>query len=232
MTNDDKLPTASAKATASELNNLLQIITGTTDLMENIWAGRDDGGKYLAMLRESIDRAAKLTADLVEQAGGATANVIAPAPHCDVISLAVARPAQNPRVLVVDDEPVMLRLLENLLSGDGYDVVTAVSGWQALDLLARDPDFCDLIVLDFTMPFMNGEETFRRIREIAPEIPVILATGFIHKAVLEGMLRAGLAGFISKPMPPNELLTSVRKVLRLERSPLEPCPARGIAAAN
>lgn len=194
---------------ASELRNLLQIIGGTTDLLENIWAGRDDSGKYLAMLRTSVDRAAQLTIEMVETGGGATRNFVA-------TSLPKEFPAaaeRKPRVMVVDDEPMMRTVFAHLLEAENYDVITAGSGFEALDLLGRDPGVCDLVVLDLTMPFMRGDEVFHRVRTICPTLPVILATGFIQRGALDTMLKAGLTAFISKPVAPDELLAVMAQVL-------------------
>jgi CheY-like chemotaxis protein len=213
MSDDKSAPLAAARGGASELNNLLQIISGTTALMENIWVGRDEAGKYLAMLRETVDRAAELTVQLVEQAGGATGSVIASAESKPIVPLQLRSMDVKPRVLIVDDEPAMLTLMHELLLAEGYEAVKAESGCKALDILARDRDACDLVLLDYAMPFMSGEETFRRLRVIAPDLPVILATGFIAKDVLDRMFAGGLAGFIRKPLPPDELLQSIATLL-------------------
>ena len=210
---------------ASDLHNLLQIIRGTTDLLENIWAGRDDSGKYLAMLRTSVDRAAQLTIELVETGGGATGNYVAALLPKE--SAAAAR--RKPRVMVVDDEPMMRAVFEELLETENYDVITADSGCEALDVLGRDPCVCDVIVLDLTMPFMRGDEVFRRMRAICPTLPVILATGFIHRRALDTMLEAGLTAFISKPVAPEELIAVMAQVLGEQNKPLA---VHGTAAAR
>ena len=216
---------------ASELDNLLQIIGGTTDLMENIWGGRAEAGKYLTMLRTSVDRAAKVTAQMVEQAGGATNNALAPSGLQPLLPVALrAGGRRKQRILVVDDEPLMLGLFERLLTEAGYDVATAESGCQALDLLSRNGGHYDLVLLDFAMPFMTGEETFRRLRALSPGLRIILAAGFIDRTLLDDMLAEGLVGFICKPVPPDELLAFVARSLAHENT--NSSTARGIQAAN
>lgn len=218
---------------ASELNTMLQIIGGTTDQLENIWGGRAESRKYLAMLRASVDRAAKVTAEMVERAGGATQNVVSTTEASGVTPGPVQHRASGKhRIMVVDDEPVMRTLCETLLTKEGYEVVAAESGCQALDIFTHDRNACDLVVLDFTMPFMTGEETFRRLRDISSDLRVIVATGFIHQHVLDRMLAAGLTGFISKPMPADELLCFVAAALG--DGDLNPAPSafRGIAVAS
>ena len=97
--------------------------------MENIWAGRPDSDKYLAMLRESVKRAARVTAQMVAEAGGATENVLSAHEENDaVLPLLSSVPKETQRIMVVDDEPVMRTLYERLLTGDGYEVIAADSG--------------------------------------------------------------------------------------------------------
>jgi CheY-like chemotaxis protein len=223
---------------ASELNNLLQIIGGTTDLLENIWQGAEGSERYIAMLRFSVDRAARVTAQLVEQAGGANNRVLLhPSmmlpPPLQEGPTAEAAPMndERQRVMLIDDEPMTLLLFQKALQEEGYEVVLAESGFKALDILTREGTTVDLVVLDYTMPFMNGEETFRRIRTIAPEVPVTLAAGFIHQEILDSMLAGGLSGYVRKPLPPQELAAHVTGLLGPKRDQLEASPASGIAAA-
>ncbi len=205
------------KAT-SELNNLLQIIGGTTELLENIWAGREGSEKYLHMLRTSVERASNITAQIVENAGGVSGRVVlpaaapAPAEHQNTVRVKKAR------IMVVDDEPMGLTLFDEFLSLAGYDVVTAGSGFDALDLMVRSEERFDVVVLDLTMPFMDGEETFRRMRTIDPQVRVILTTGFIHESRLAGMFADGLCGYMRKPLPPDEVLTQIESALGLSES--------------
>lgn len=220
---------------ASELNNLLQIIGGTTDLLGNIWDGTEGAERYLAMLRFSVARAARVTTQLVKQAGGANAAVLmSPGPELvaplDVV--AVAKEPARRQLLIVDDEPMMLELFQQLLEREGYDVCTADSAFKALDILTRVPARFRLVLLDYSMPFMNGQETFRRIRAIAPAMPVVLTTGFVQQNILDAMFADGLAAFVSKPVPPQELTARIAEVLERTGENAERCPADGIAAAN
>ena len=221
---------------ASELNDLLQIIGGTTDLLENIWQGAEGSERYIAMLRFSVDRAARVTAQLVEQAGGANNRVLL---HPSVLPrVPEGPPADAPdadqeksRVMLIDDEPMTLLLFQEALQAQGYEVIVAESGFKALDILTREKRTVDLVVLDYTMPFMNGDETFRRIRAIAPAVPVTLAAGFIHQEILDAMLASGLSGYVRKPLPPQELVAHVAGLLGAKRDYPKPSPASGIAAA-
>src|SRR5437773_4929444 len=113
---------------ASELNNLIQIISGTSSLIENIWEGRPGSEKYFEMLRASIERAEQVTAQLVAQAGGATSKRMLPAELEQTFAEALIAGAPNEHkhsILVVDDEPMALQLLHSVLTDAGYDVAVA-----------------------------------------------------------------------------------------------------------
>ena len=200
----------------TELNNLLQIIAGTSALIENIWEGNNGSEKYFAMLRASVERAEKVTAELVEQAGGSDKRMLV---HPDLAAFSKTRVAPQPsdspkhRILLVDDEEMTLTLVKRLLTEAGFHVVTALSGFECLDLFHRKPRDFDLVLLDLTMPFMDGEETFRRLHAIRPGMPVVLTTGFIEEIKLNDLLEDGLAGFLRKPQSPDEIINCVRGIL-------------------
>jgi DNA-binding response OmpR family regulator len=115
------------------------------------------------------------------------------------------------RILVVDDEPTNTKLLKFLLSDEGYEVTTAASADEALDVLNND-DF-DLLLLDIMMPGMDGLELCRRIR-LTSQTPIIFVTsrGEVKDKVIG--LRAGGDDYISKPFDPNEVLARTWAVLR------------------
>ncbi len=203
-----------SKAT-SELNNLLQIISGTSAEIGNLWEGSEGSEQYLNMLRSSIDRAEGVAAQLAEQAGGTDQKVLMHPELTSFLKPTKIRemPRAKPTILVVDDEQMALVLIKRLLSESGYQVVTAQSGFEALDLFRRQPQAFQLVLLDLTMPFMDGEETFHRLREIRADIPVVLCTGFIRSDRLDRLMKAGIAGFLRKPLAPEEIVDHVRAVL-------------------
>jgi two-component system cell cycle sensor histidine kinase/response regulator CckA len=123
------------------------------------------------------------------------------------------RPAR--RILVVDDDPAARVLTNRVLSESGFDVTTVQSGFECLEQFWKRPHWFDLILLDLSMPFMDGEETFRRLRAIKPNAVVVLSTGFFAQAQgrVDRMLAAGLAGFIRKPHRPDELVAQVQTTL-------------------
>jgi CheY-like chemotaxis protein len=200
----------------SELNNLLQIISGTSSLIQTSGENRESSEKYLAMLRASIERAEKVAAELTEQAGGTKQKV---AVHPDLAGFVRPKTSDDSAktkqsILVVDDEQMALTLVQRILSEAGYDVVTAQSGFECLDLFRKRPFGFHLVLLDLTMPFMDGEETFQRLREIRADVPVALCTGFVQQERLDRLMSAGLAGFLRKPVAPDEIVSLVRSMLQ------------------
>jgi len=201
---------------ASELNNLIQIISGTSSLIENIWEGSPGSEKYFEMLRASIERAEQVTAQLVAQAGGTTSKRMLPPALEQSFDEALIAGAPNERkhsILVVDDEPMALELLHNVLSDAGYKVAVAQSGFECLDLFRRAGPPYDLVLTDLLMPLMDGEETFQRLRQISPVAKVVLMAGFVDSSRLEQMMSNGLNGFVGKPFAPVEILAVVTSVL-------------------
>ena len=211
----ETVPSESVSKAASELNNLLQIISGTSTEIENSWEGGASSEKYLDMLRQSIERAGSVAAQLAQEAGGAQEKTLM---HPELSAFlkprtSVKMPAAKPGILVVDDEEMALTLIKQILVGANYNVATAQSGFECLDLFRRRPLAYQLVLLDLTMPFMDGEETFRRLREIRADIPVILCTGFIQSERLKALMKAGLTGYLRKPLAPDEIVSNVRSIL-------------------
>jgi CheY-like chemotaxis protein len=197
----------------SELNNLLQIISGTSALMDNSGENKAESATYLTILRTSIERAEKVAARLAERAGGTDQKVASGEAAPFMKRKEPSQPAAKPSILLVDDEQMALTVVQRILSDAGFEVTTALSGFEALTALRQRPHGYDLILLDLTMPFMDGEETFRRLREIRADVPVVLCTGFIRQEPLNRLMAGGLSGFMRKPIAPDEMIAFVRSTL-------------------
>jgi two-component system, OmpR family, KDP operon response regulator KdpE len=121
------------------------------------------------------------------------------------------------KVLVVDDEPQIRRVMRVILSGENYQVVEARSGESAL---LRFREFLpDLVLLDLNMPGMSGLETCRAIRETS-EVPIIVLTVRQEEEEKVEALDAGADDYVTKPFGKQELLARIRAALR--RSPVSP----------
>src|SRR4051794_3344415 len=125
-------------------------------------------------------------------------------------------PPVKARVLVVDDQPPNVRLLEAILAPRGYDVRTASSGEEALAALERD--LMDLVLLDIVMPGLDGYQVCREIRERpgTAYLPVVMVTASGDEQKVKA-LEAGADDFLTKPINQNELLARVASLARIKR---------------
>lgn len=119
------------------------------------------------------------------------------------------------RILVVDDDRVILELASIVLRSDGYSVRTASDGIQALNLLAEEP--FELVLLDFMMPKKDGLEVLREIKEKFPDVAVIIFTGMGSENIAVNAMKAGAADYIIKPFRNHDLLERTATVLRSRR---------------
>lgn len=115
------------------------------------------------------------------------------------------------KILVVDDEPRYLRLLEANLLTEGYDVLTAADGLQAIDIFSSNP--VELILLDVMMPRLDGFATCQRIRQYS-NVPIIILTAKGEEQDRVRGLDLGADDYLVKPFSATELLARVRAVLR------------------
>jgi len=149
------------------------------------------------------------------------------------------KPLQK-KVLVVDDDPVIGRSFDRVLSERGYEVSTAHDGPQALASISRE-DF-DVVFTDIKMPGMDGLELAERIRKARPWVPVVIITGYGTPANVARAEAAGVAGFLDKPLSPGTIERSTRAALRVieggarkaEREPVAatPAPVEAVAEAK
>ena len=116
-------------------------------------------------------------------------------------------------VLLVDDEDVVLDVNREILESQGYAVITARNGKEALEIYRHRRDEIALVLLDMVMPGINGEETFGLLRRIDPEVKVILASGYSTNDQIRNLMRNGCCAFLQKPFGNMELTMKVREVL-------------------
>jgi PAS domain S-box-containing protein len=116
-------------------------------------------------------------------------------------------------LLLVDDEETMLKSTTMLLQDLGYHMITAGSGPEAVDLFSKNPEDVDLILLDQGMPGMDGMETLTRLREIRPDVRVLLITGLSQSEEIQKALKQGAFGIIQKPFRLEDLSDKIREAL-------------------
>jgi CheY-like chemotaxis protein len=113
-------------------------------------------------------------------------------------------------VLVVDDEETVRTLASRMVEHAGFAVLTASDGEAAVRLYRQHHNKIVCVLLDVTMPEMNGEETFRELRKIHPDVRVILSSGCSEGAITASFSPLGLAGFIQKPYQRDTLIAKLR----------------------
>ena len=116
-------------------------------------------------------------------------------------------------VLLVEDEASLLELLQLLLESNGYSVLTAVDGMEALELYKREQKNIHLVLSDMGLPKLGGWELFQEMKKINPGVKSILASGFFDASLREELLRSGAMDFFKKPYVPNTILRRIREVI-------------------
>lgn len=122
-------------------------------------------------------------------------------------------PRGTEHLLVIDDEAALRSVVARTLTRLGYTVDSAENGVRGVERFASDPFAVDLVLLDVVMPEMGGAETFRRLREIRPDLPVLVCSGYSADAERKELLDSGAAGFLEKPFDTIDLARAVREVL-------------------
>ena len=116
-------------------------------------------------------------------------------------------------ILLIDDEKMILDVGLELLEELGYTVLSAMSGQEAIDVFQKDQDNIDLVIMDMIMPGMGGGETFDRLKEINPEVKVLLSSGYSINGQATKIIQRGCDGLIQKPFNMNQLAEKIQKIL-------------------
>ncbi|MEE4253019.1 MAG: PAS domain-containing protein [Desulfuromusa sp.] len=116
-------------------------------------------------------------------------------------------------ILLIDDDPLIASLNEQLLAEMGYQMTVKIDSHQALKLFAANPDRFDLVITDQTMPGLTGQNLIAEIKKLRPDIPTILCTGYSCKINEDLAKQQGINAFLQKPIELSEFLKTVRKIL-------------------
>ena len=135
----------------------------------------------------------------------------------------------KPRILIVDDDPDILDVLEISLSEENYEILKAMDGEEAIRIIKSKP--LDLVLLDYAIPKMNGRQVCMEVKKdiLLRHLPIIMVTGKGEVSDKVGGIDAGADDYIVKPFEPKELLARIRMILRrtardLEANPLTRLP--------
>ncbi len=116
-------------------------------------------------------------------------------------------------VLVIDDDQTVRDFVKNVLGRFGYEVITAVDGLDGMAQFSTHQDRIDLVLLDLTMPNMDGKETYSQMRAKRPDVATVLMSGYNEQDATQEFVGKGLAGFLAKPFLVADLMGMVEKAL-------------------
>lgn len=117
------------------------------------------------------------------------------------------------KILIVDDSWLTRRGVKRILQSEGYDIIEAENGLQALELINGGDGTIDAVVLDLLMPEMNGTEFLERLNQDQIKLPVVVLTADIQKTVKQKCIELGADLFLNKPPEPEELIGAIQSIL-------------------
>jgi PAS domain S-box-containing protein len=120
----------------------------------------------------------------------------------------------NGMVLLVDDEETVRAVGKAMLEELGFEVVLAANGREALAVFRQHREQIQLVLMDLTMPHLDGEQTFRELRRVEPDVKVIMTSGYNEQDVTQKFVGKGLSGFLQKPFRVSLLREAIREVNR------------------
>ncbi|WP_086476502.1 MULTISPECIES: response regulator transcription factor [Arenibacter] len=115
------------------------------------------------------------------------------------------------KILVIEDNPMVVKSLEFKLTKEGYEVTTAIDGRSAMEEL--ETNSFDLILTDLMLPFVSGSQLIEHIKKNYPTIPIIVLSTATQEDIITDAFNMGVDDFISKPFSPNELTLRVKRSL-------------------
>ena len=155
-----------------------------------------------------------------EKGEGSAFNIYLPASESELVRRQSGGVSKDVRhghetLLLVDDEEMIIKVGEELLDALGYKVLIAKGGKEAVELYEKNKDQIDMVILDMIMPDMSGGDTFDRLKEINPEIKVLLSSGYSINGQATEILERGCNGFIQKPFNMKQLSRKLREILEI-----------------
>lgn len=123
-------------------------------------------------------------------------------------------PCGTGTILVVDDEPSLRQLARLILEQSGYSVLVAEDGREGLEIFRQNAARITAVLLDITMPVMGGHEALRLIREIRPDVPIVMSSGYSETTAREELAHDEVAGFVHKPWVPAKLVENIQSALK------------------
>jgi PAS domain S-box-containing protein len=159
-----------------------------------------------------------------EKGGGATFNIFLPATEKETVTATEKEAVKKKElekdvlkgsetVLLVDDEDLIIDVGQPMLEKMGYNVLIAGSGKEAVEIYQKNEQKIDMVILDLIMPDLSGGDTYDKLKEINPEIKVMLSSGYSIDGQTNEILKRGCMGFIQKPFNMKKLSQKIREIL-------------------
>jgi DNA-binding response OmpR family regulator len=133
-----------------------------------------------------------------------------------------SRQDHQPTLLVVEDEELVRDAMTRLFVREGYLVLTAATGHDAMGVLRTPEETVDVVLLDIGLPDVSGADLCARIRQLCPNLPIVVCSGAASAEEIEELRRLGITHFFPKPIALSDLAAAVRSVCKV---PLSPRPA-------
>lgn len=150
-----------------------------------------------------------------ERNKGTTFTIFLPAlQSLDIETHKIVNPIRrgNERILLVDDENMIVQMLKQMLEDYGYTIYPYTNSQDALRFFHNQSEFVDLLITDLTMPIMTGLELIKAIQKVRPELPVIMITGYSESLNEEIYKRYGIREILAKPVLTAEISDAMRKL--------------------
>ena len=199
-----------ASSIAHDLNNLLVGILGNAGLALMDLSSFSPCRPMIREVEEAAQRAAQLANQMLVVAGRGGATQPVPVPEDKP-------PAASWRgeglLLVVDDEEMIRVLAQRVLEKFGFQVMTAADGRQAVEIFRSHAAEFAAVLLDVSMPHLDGTQAFYELRKLRPDLRVILSSGYVEHEATRRIVDEGLADFLHKPYLPMDLIEKVREAL-------------------
>jgi CheY-like chemotaxis protein len=227
--------------TTTELNTVLQQIARYAELAKRHKGDHD----YIEQINQQVEIASqsaqalfnRVTSKILENTSGKTlppngTNVspsVAVGDTPDATGPRTSIPSQiailNPEgarelILMIDDEPEIAEFASTILAEEGYKVIVARDGFEALRIFQQIHEHIGLVILDFFLPVMDGDAVFEELKAINPRVNVVLSSGFAEQNKIGAMLAQGLRGFIPKPYTREKLLEQVQSAIEASQRPI------------
>jgi len=149
---------------------------------------------------------------------GSRFHIYLPATRARVATVRLGPPLDTPfgheTILLIDDEKVILDVASRILKHLGYTVLTTADGHEGVRVFAERRQEIALVILDMVMPQLGGREVFRRLKEIDPNVRVLLSSGYSADGDAQAILNEGVLGFVQKPYAMNDLAQAVKRATK------------------